>query len=792
MRKSVVHTFLRLRRSKSATSFLIYLLIKANHIDVSSLYDGLISVILELQLPITNQNNFYGLDFLMVIHLFTLLLTFTHICATTSSHHSLTRLSSVTMVHSASHNCCTTSSLMIFCVFAIFIQQYSYASLPWYYSCTVYNQTNSAMVKCWGYNLHGQLGYGHTENVGDEPNEMGQYLNPIDFGDGFIPSEIAMGYNHNCALSTEHKIKCWGANWYGQLGYGDKEHRGDGPDEMGNNLPEVDLGYDFGVVVQIAAGADFSCALSNNGYVKCWGNAIGQENTIDIGDDPGEMGDNLTTIDLGSNFTVTKISSGLIHICALSDHGTIKCWGNNDEGQCGYGDYDNRGWTNGTMGDALLEIDLGTDFAVKDITVGYRQTCAVSTNNQLKCWGRNARGQLGYGHTDNIGDNAGEMGNDLAYVELGEDFVLKQISAGREHTCAVSESYTIKCWGANFHGSLGYGDQQSVYNYTTRSWVLNMRWDPYNLSTIDLGSNFNAEQIIIAGWEHTCALSTMNKIKCWGYNIFGQLGYGDTDERGSGPNEMGDYLPIVWINGNAPTQFPTADPTKKPTNLPSYEPSIKPSKLPTNTPTNIPTHPTAIPTHLPTNIPTADPTTMSINVPSNTQSMMSNTPTTAPTMTTIASSIYRTKFVFPNNSDDYVSTTSSMTSTSTSSYDFDLETDDERDDLGNNDDDMKVLWIVYYIIAACVVLCCIIFIGIIFMGKFMRVSLNEEPNDEDNLPQALEMGNVDSKMNLLRNIRQDTNADVNNEIEGEGEMTDVAKDISDKEGHNEQQAFTHC
>ena len=100
------------------------------------------------------------------------------------------------------------------------------------------------MVKCWGSNLYGELGYGDTDDRGDGPNEMGQYLDTIDFGDGFTPIAISMGSTHNCILSTEHKVKCWGWNYYGQLGYGDEENRGDGPNEMGGNLDEVDVGKD--------------------------------------------------------------------------------------------------------------------------------------------------------------------------------------------------------------------------------------------------------------------------------------------------------------------------------------------------------------------------------------------------------------------------------------------------------------------------------------------------------------------------------------------------------------------
>eukprot|EP01083_Nonionella_stella_P094473 265056_1 len=96
-------------------------------------------------------------------------------------------------------------------------------------------------VKCWGYNFYGQLGYGDTNKRGDQPNEMGDNLLEIDLGSGFIPIEITAGSDHTCSLSI-FKTKCWGYNFYGQLGYGDTNDRGSGANQMGDNLPEIDLG----------------------------------------------------------------------------------------------------------------------------------------------------------------------------------------------------------------------------------------------------------------------------------------------------------------------------------------------------------------------------------------------------------------------------------------------------------------------------------------------------------------------------------------------------------------------
>eukprot|EP01083_Nonionella_stella_P012447 35317_1 len=84
------------------------------------------------------------------------------------------------------------------------------------------------IVKCWGFGLYGQLGYGDTNNIGIPENQ-------VQLGSGFIPSQITAGGYHTCALSTTDKVKCWG---YWDSGM----NRGDNPDEMGDNLLPIDLG----------------------------------------------------------------------------------------------------------------------------------------------------------------------------------------------------------------------------------------------------------------------------------------------------------------------------------------------------------------------------------------------------------------------------------------------------------------------------------------------------------------------------------------------------------------------
>ena len=205
-------------------------------------------------------------------------------------------------------------------------------------------------------------------------------------------------------------------------------NRGDEPGEMGNNLSIIDLGSDFDVE-QVSCGFDHTCVLSTNQSIKCFGGGysgqLGYGNTDNIGDDENEMGDDLSVVKLGIDFIPIQVDCGESHSCALSEDQQIKCWGVNHVGQLGQGDTTNRGNDINQMGDNLTPIDLGTEFNASSIRCGQHNVCALSTDHDTKCWGHNYYGQLGLGDTNIRGDNWGEMGDDLPALDMGIDFNLK-------------------------------------------------------------------------------------------------------------------------------------------------------------------------------------------------------------------------------------------------------------------------------------------------------------------------------------------------------------------------------
>ena len=190
------------------------------------------------------------------------------------------------------------------------------------------------------------LGLGDIFNTGNQAGEMGDNLEITDLGSNFSIDHLSCGASHNCVLSIDQRIRCWGWNADGQLGYEHTNDIGDEPDEMGDNLIDVDLGAHF-EPIQVECGNDFSCALSTDFNVKCWGRnyygQLGQGDSVTRGASNGTMGDNLAIIDLGTDFNVTDIRCGAVHVCALSSIHTIKCWGDGEFGQLGLGDKLNRG-----------------------------------------------------------------------------------------------------------------------------------------------------------------------------------------------------------------------------------------------------------------------------------------------------------------------------------------------------------------------------------------------------------------------------------------------------------------
>ena len=193
----------------------------------------------------------------------------------------------------------------------------------------------------------------------------------------------------------------------------------------------------------------------------------------------------------GAVLHVTQIAAGSLHTCAITTAGGLKCWGQDSNGQLG----NDAAFTN-----QPTPVDvLGLTSGVASVSAGGYHTCAVTTAGGAKCWGFDAQGQLG---------------NDAALVDKptpvdvwGLTSGVANVSAGTNHTCAITTAGGVKCWGHDFNGQLG--NDAALVSQSTPVDVLGLTSGVASVSAVGY---------------HTCAVTTAGGLKCWGRDNNGQLG----------------------------------------------------------------------------------------------------------------------------------------------------------------------------------------------------------------------------------------------------------------------------
>ncbi|HEY3381090.1 MAG TPA: IPT/TIG domain-containing protein [Vicinamibacterales bacterium] len=337
----------------------------------------------------------------------------------------------------------------------------------YYHTCAI----TSSGVSCWGYNSSGQLGDGSTTNR-TAPGAVSGLAAGV--------TALAAGGNHTCAVATDGTARCWGSNPAGQLGDGTTTNR---------STP-VSVSGLAASASAVAGGSDHTCALLADGGVQCWGNDVlggtGSGTTV-LRTVPGDV----STLATGG----LDLTAGMYHACALTSGGVVKCWGSNISGQLGDGT---------TVSRALPAAVIGLQAGIRGVAAGMSHACAITSGGGVKCWGQNSNGQLGDGTTTMRFTQA-----DVTGLTSG----VSAVTAGSYHTCALTSSGGVKCWGSNSSGQLGD-------NTTTQ------RSAPVDVSGLTSGVIG-----LTAGYSHTCALMGAGGMKCWGSNSYGQLGDGTTTQR---------------------------------------------------------------------------------------------------------------------------------------------------------------------------------------------------------------------------------------------------------------------
>jgi alpha-tubulin suppressor-like RCC1 family protein len=256
-------------------------------------------------------------------------------------------------------------------------------------------------VKCWGWNNKNELDVSAFPiATTPKPIQMGTFPEHM--------TDLSMGGYDTCARMDDGRAYCWGDNRYLQTGSG--FITGD----------DIASGYvmDLADVTQVATGRYHSCAVIEDGSVKCWGaNNYGQ-----LGNTTSPTTD---TPQLVAGVTATQIASGANHSCALTGP-VVRCWGSDEYGQ-------------------LIDLSQPTDPV--QVVAGDNHTCSRSAAGAVQCWGGNYGGQLGNDSTTPSTDPV-----DVAGISGAT-----QISAGAAVNCALMPGGTVKCWGSNTDGQVGDG-----------------------------------------------------------------------------------------------------------------------------------------------------------------------------------------------------------------------------------------------------------------------------------------------------------------------------------------------
>ncbi|MDZ4813519.1 MAG: chromosome condensation regulator RCC1 [Pseudomonadota bacterium] len=291
-------------------------------------------------------------------------------------------------------------------------------------------------VKCWGYNLNGQLGNDTTSS-----SDIG--VNALGISGA---TAIGTGGSHSCALLGDGSVWCWGHGYHGQLGTGVF---------IESDVPLQVSGVSGATA--IAAGDNHSCAIVGTGTIKCWGrNDWGQLGNGGNNPDPGVA----NAVDVFGISNAIAISAGTRHTCALRANNAVACWG--------HGGY-------GTLGDGQSQPSPspvtvpGINNAVA-LVAGDYHNCVLHTGGSMSCWGYNYFGTIG------DGSNRNNYASPQSVVALSG---ITAIGAGSEHTCArVSQNpINVKCWGHGNFGQLGDGQIGGAHENPNPAFVLGGPFD---------------------------------------------------------------------------------------------------------------------------------------------------------------------------------------------------------------------------------------------------------------------------------------------------------------------------
>jgi len=393
---------------------------------------------------------------------------------------------------------------------------------------------------------------------------------------GTSRATLVKGPGFTCVVTTDKGVKCWGKNDKGQLGNGTTTDSATPVDVKAGSTGTALLTG----VVSISPGGGHVCAVLETGGLKCWGkNSQGQ-----LGD--GSTTDRSTPVDVRSSSTVTtaltgvaSVTAGREHTCALMFASTskttagAKCWGNSLDGTLGDGaevKTDRRTPMNKTSPVDVVSLDPGVVEVVSGSgpTLTTSHTCALTVLGQVQCWGSNIEGQLGNNEKATQGGLIGsskpvnvdgarcDIAGCRPVPRLGQ---VISIALGGLHSCAVTDTGGVKCWGSNTElrgiDNLVIGVTGTLSNRLPVTFPA----DVIRGDARQDGAPFEVRDYLVAvasGGVHTCALTARGNVRCWGDNRKGQVGNGQiltptSTVRGGSANPVGVTAPATAVREGA-------------------------------------------------------------------------------------------------------------------------------------------------------------------------------------------------------------------------------------------------
>ncbi len=315
-------------------------------------------------------------------------------------------------------------------------------------------------IQCWGRNNAGQLG--------DPATTAFQSPTPVRVA-GLTATAVTAGGFHTCALLGDGTVSCWGQNDLGQLGNGTVSPTADTP----NPTPVTVSGIT--TAVAISAGGWYTCALLQDGTVRCWGdNTYGQlgNGAILLSPSPNSpITPTPTPVTVSGISTAVAIEAGVFHTCALLRDGTLQCWGRNDEGRLG----------NGSTANSSTPVTVN-GVAPAAIAPGAEHSCAILRDGTMRCWGDNSFGQLGNGSPQ------GSISTTPSAPVTGITTAIAA-SSGAEHTCALLQDGSLRCWGRNVDGRIGDGTTTNAFTPVAVTGLGGVTWTSSDTTVATIDAN---------------------------------------------------------------------------------------------------------------------------------------------------------------------------------------------------------------------------------------------------------------------------------------------------------------